>query len=154
MKEIKKVLIEVGHPAQVHQFKHLYKELENKNIDVLIVAKSKEVSEYLLKSYRLNYEIIDKTKKGIVNKIINLPVVYYRMYKIIRSFKPDIILSRFSLQSSHLAKIFDIPHIGFSDTEHVNLSDKLTVPFVDVKITAYSFLKALGKNHFKYIGNI
>lgn len=154
MIEIKKVLIEVGHPAQVHQFKYLYKELENKNIEVLIVAKSKEVSEYLLEAYGLNYKIIDKTKKGIVNKLLNLPVVYYRMYKIIKSFKPDIILSRFSFQSSHLAKILNIPHIGFSDTEHVNLSDKLTVPFVDVKITASSFLKDLGKNHFKYKGNI
>lgn len=154
MKEVKRVLIDVGHPAQVHQFKNLYKNLTSRGIDVLIVAKDKEMSEYLLKTYNINYLIIDKTKKGIISKLINLPRVYFRMYKIIKMFNPDILLSRFSFQSSHLAFLLNIPHIGFTDTEHVNFSDKLTVGFVDVKITANSYSKNLGKNHFRYNGNI
>lgn len=154
MTSIKKVLIEIGHPGQVHQFKYLYKELTNNGIEVLVVSKSKEVSVFLLKVYNLKYKIIDKTKKGLIRKLFNLPSVYFKMYKIIKSFKPDIILSRFSFQSSHLAKICGIPHIGFTDTEHVILSDKLTVPFVNVKITANSYTKDLGKNHFRYDGNI
>lgn len=151
---IKKVLIDIGHPAQVHQFKYLYNDLKANEIEVLIVAKDKEVSEYLLKAYNIEYLIIDKTKQGIINKISNLPIVYYRMFKIIKSFKPDIILSRFSFQSSHLAYLLKIPHVGFTDTEHVNLSDKLTVPFVDIKLTSNSYCKDLGKNHFRYDGNI
>lgn len=154
MRKIKKVLIEVGHPAQVHQFKYLYNNLKVKGFDVLVVAKDKEVTEFLLKSYSIEYVIIGKTKKGILSKILDLPKVYYKMYRIIKLFSPDIILSRFSFQSSHLAFLFNIPHIGFTDTEHVNLSDKLTVPFVDVKITANSYFKNLGKNHIRYNGNI
>lgn len=154
MRKIKKVLIDVGHPAQVHQFKYLYKDLKNNGFDVLVVAKDKEVSEYLLEVYNIEYIIIDKTKKGITSKLLNLPIVYFKMFKIIKMFNPDIILSRFSFQSSHWAFLLNIPHIGFTDTEHVNLSDKLTVPFVDVKITANSYLKNLGKNHFRYNGNI
>ncbi len=154
MRKIKKILIDVGHPAQVHQFKYLYKDLKDNGFEVLVVAKDKEVSEYLLKAYDIEYLIIDKTKKGIFSKILNLPIVYKKMFKIIKLFKPDIILSRFSFQSSHLAFLLNIPHIGFTDTEHVNLSDKLTVPFVDVKITANSYFKNLGKNHIRYNGNI
>ena len=154
MRKIKKVLIDIGHPAQVHQFKYLYKDLKDNGFDVLIVAKDKEVSEYLLKTYNIEYIIIDKTKKGITSKLLNLPKVYYKMYRIIKLFNPDIILSRFSFQSSHLAFLLNIPHIGFTDTEHVNLSDKLTVPFVGTKITANSYFKDLGKNHIRYNGNI
>jgi len=154
MKKINKILIDVGHPAQVHQFKYLYRDLKDNGYEVLFVAKDKEVSEYLLKAFDIEYLIIDKTKKGIFSKIINLPKVYLKMYKIIKEFNPDVILSRFSFQSSHLAFFLGIPHVGFTDTEHVNLSDKLTVPFVDVKITANSYLKNLGNNHFRYNGNI
>lgn len=151
---VKKILIDIGHPAQVHQFKYLIKDFVANGYKVLVAAKDKEVSEFLLKAYDIDYIIIDKTKIGIGLKLLNLPKVYYKMYKIIKDFNPDIILSRFSFQSSHLAFLLNIPHIGFTDTEHVNLSDKLTVPLVDVKITAISYFKGLGRNHIKYDGNI
>ena len=118
MTKKKRVLFETGHPAQVHQFKYICQELTKKGFEVLIAAKSKEISEYLLKAYDLPYVIIDETKKGLVSKIFNLPTVYYRMFKVIRSFKPDIIVSRYSFQASHLAWLLRIPHIGFTDTEN------------------------------------
>ncbi len=149
-----KVLIEVGHPAQVHQFKILAKKLIQNGHKVLFVAKKKEVSQYLLDKYQLPYVILDSPKKGMLNKILNIPRVYWRFMKILRRFNPDILLSRFTLHSSHLAKILGIPHIGFTDTEHVKMMDALTVPFVDYKFTAFSYEKDLGKNHFRYAGNI
>ncbi len=149
-----KVLIEVGHPAQVHQFKHIAKRLMEHKHKVLIVAKEKEVTQHLLESYDLPYVILDKPKNGLLNKILNIPKVYLRFFKILRKFKPDLILSRFTLHSSHLAKLMGIPHIGFTDTEHVKFMDSLTVPFVDYKFTAFSYEKDLGKNHFRYAGNI
>ncbi len=149
-----KVLIEIGHPAQVHQFKIIAKKLLQNEHDVLFAAKKKEVSQYLLDKYQLPYVILDSPKKGMLNKILNIPRVYWRFLKILKRFKPDILLSRFTLHSSHLAKILGIPHIGFTDTEHVKMMDALTVPFVDYKFTAFSYEKDLGRNHFRYAGNI
>ena len=48
----------------------------------------------------------------------------------------------------------NIPHIGFTDTENATLLDSITVPFVNVKLTSKSYLKPLGKNHYRYNGNI
>ncbi|MCF8367445.1 MAG: DUF354 domain-containing protein [Bacteroidales bacterium] len=149
-----RILIEVGHPAQVHQFRIIAKKLLQNSNQVLFVAKKKEITITLLQIYDLPYEIIDDSKKGIVSKVLHIPKVYLNFYRIVKKFKPNIILSRFSLQSSHIAKLLNIPHIGFTDSEHVKLMDSLTVPFVNYKFTAFSYYKDLGKNHFRYPSNI
>ena len=149
-----RVLIDIGHPKQVHQFKYTYWELEKKGWECLFVSKDKEITIDLLKKYKLKYFCLGKTKTKIISKIFNMPIFAYRFYKIVKKFNPDIILSRFSAHSAHVAKLLKIPHIGFSDTEHATLLDYITVPFVDIKLTSTSYKKDLGKNHFRYNGNI
>ena len=63
----KKILIDIGHPAQVHQFKNIYFELINKNYEVFFVAKNKEISIDLLNIYQIPYFDIGKPKKGFFN---------------------------------------------------------------------------------------
>jgi predicted glycosyltransferase len=151
---LKKLLIDIGHPAQVHQFKYLYQELTNKGIDVLFSTKDKDIALYLLNSYHLPYRNLGRPKKGLIRKILFIPISCYRFFKIVRIFKPDIVLSRFSFHSSWVSFVLRIKHIGFTDTEHVGLADALTVPLVNVKLTAYSYQKKLGKNHLRYSGSI
>ena len=43
-----RILFDVGHPAQVHQFKHLYWLLEKNGWECLFVAKDKDITKYLL----------------------------------------------------------------------------------------------------------
>lgn len=151
---MKRVLIETGHPAQVHQFAQIAKELQQKGHTTLFVTRDKELCLYLLKRYDLDYKVLGKSKRGITNKILHLPYKYMKMLSIIRKFKPDILISRFSAESSHAAWLMRVPHIAFTDSEHIQMLDKLTVPFVNIKITAHSYTKDLGKNHFRYKGNI
>ena len=77
-----KLLIDIGHPAQVHQFKYVYNELVKSGHDVLFTAKDKEISNYLLRVYNKeifkslidNQEIIKilKNKKTRLNFDINI----------------------------------------------------------------------------------
>jgi len=150
----KRILFDVGHPAQVHQFKHVYWKLAEKGWEGLFTAKDKEVTLQLLKSYNLPYVCIGRTKKGLGNKIVNLPWTIFKFAKIVRDFKPDIICSRFSPHSCWVSKVLGISHIGFADTEHTRLLDKITVPWVDLKVTPAAYQKDLGKNHFWFNGNI
>lgn len=151
---MKRIIIDIGHPAQVHHFKNFYRELEKNGWDPIITAKDKEISIYLLRKYNLKFKKIGTTQKGLLKKILYLTITAYKFFKIVRKFKPDMIVSRSSAHSAHISKLLRIPHIAFSDTENVNLLDKITVPFVDVKLTANSYKKDLGKNHFRYSGNI
>jgi len=150
----KKLLIDIGHPAQVHQFKNIYSELKKLNYEVLITTKDKDIALYLLNKYEIPYENLGKPKKGLIRKVLYIPISCYAFYKICKKFKPDFILSRFSFHAAWISFILSIKHIGFTDTEHVGLADTLTVPFVNTKLTAYSYNKDLGKNHIRYSGNI
>lgn len=149
-----RVLISIGHPAQVHQFKYVYREMKKKGHELLFLAKDKEMTHYLLNFYDLPYIPIKKTNKGLINKISNIPYSCYQAFKIIRKFKPNLVLSRGYLPVVWVSWIVNINQIYFTDTEHVKLADKLTNPFVSCKLTAYSYNKDLGKNHFRYSGNI
>lgn len=149
-----KILIDIGHPAQVHQFKYVYKELLKKGHEVLFTTKDKDIALYLLDKYKLSYINLGKPKKGLLNKILYIPNTCFKFLKIIISFKPNIILSRGSIHSSWMSFLFIKKHVSFADTEHVGLADTLTVPFVKTKLTAFSYYKDLGINHFRFSGNI
>jgi len=149
-----KIIIDIGHPAQVHQFKNIYWELKEKGYEILFTAKRKEITQYLLRQYNLQFESMGQPRKGLVKKILYIHTSCFRFYKIVKQFKPNLVLSRFSFHATWVSSLLKIPHIGFTDTEHVILADKLTVPFVNTKLTAYSYQKDLGKNHIRYSGNI
>lgn len=149
-----RILISIGHPAQVHQFKYLYKEMRSRGHDLLFLAKDKEMTHYLLDTYGIPYISVRKTNNGLMNKICNIPYSCYQALKILLKFKPTIILSRGYLPVVWVGYLLRIKHIYFTDTEHVNLADKLTIPFVNCKITSTSYNKNLGRNHIKYHGLI
>lgn len=149
----KKIVIDIGHPGQVHQFKYIYAMLVQSGYEVLFTAKEKEMTIELLDNYGMPYHIIGKSKNGLLIKILNIPYTCFKFYKTMLEYKPDIILSRFSFHASWISFLVRKSHIGFTDTEHVNFADILTVPFVNVKLTSTSYKKNLGKNHFRYAGN-
>ncbi len=150
---MKKILIDTGHPAQIHQFRHLAGMLTEAGYTVLFLAREKEIARYLLEAYKIDYILMKKPTGGIVRKLLYLPVAYVQYIKIFRKFRPDLILSRFSLQSSHLAWLLRIPHIAYTDSEFVRFMDSFTVPFVKSKITSTSYGRDLGRRHYRVNAN-
>ena len=126
---MKKLLIEVGHPAHVHQFKNLYWELSKSNWDIKFVAKDKDIVFYLLEKYKIPYFKLGKTSPSIAKKILSIPAIDFKYLKIVKSFKPDLIISRVSPYSGHVSFLKRIPHICFTDTENVQLLDLISAPF-------------------------
>jgi hypothetical protein len=70
----KKLLIDIGHPAQVHNFKYVYWEMKKRGWEVIFTAKDKEMTLYLLEKYNLPSHIIGRTRKGILKKTFDLIV--------------------------------------------------------------------------------
>lgn len=73
MNSERRILIEVGHPAHVHQFKHMFWELEKSGWKGLFVTKDKECALDLLKEYKLPYVLLGKTQNGTIRKLLSLP---------------------------------------------------------------------------------
>ena len=147
---MKKVIFDIGHPAQVHNFKNIYWDLEQRGWKGLFVTKDKEICVELLEKYNLPFVILGKNRKGILKKIAFLIKDIFKFYGIVKRFKPDIVLNRMSLHSTLICKILKIGQISLADTEKsLNLSF-----LTDTILTATSFKKDFGDKHLRYRANI
>lgn len=150
----KKIIFDVGHPAQVHQFKNLYWELEKDGWEGLFTVKDKEIAIELLDKLHLPYKVVGINEKGIIKKLAKLPAQMWSFNKIVSAYKPDFIFSRFSIHAAYIARFGGVTNIGFADTEHTGMLDSITNPLIDYKLTAYSYEKEFKKNQIRYHGNI
>lgn len=150
----KKILIDIGHPAQVHCFKNIYKELKQEGHQLIVTSKDKEITKELLNENSIPYILLNKRTKSRLFKFLELPRVMFRFGKIIRQFEPDLILCRFSLHSVWIGRLFGTVIIGLADSEHTKKLDFLTKPMVQIKLTGDSYSKNLGKNHLRFPSNL
>lgn len=148
------ILIEVGHPNDVHQFKYLYKELIDRGCEVLFLVKRKDIVIELMDAYKLPYKVFAKTPNGFLRKVLTVPWFNLKYFLLANKFKANIILSRNSPHSAHYAFLKGIPHFGFADTENSGFADRLAVPFIKYFFTSTSYRKTFPRNHFRYPGYI
>ncbi len=147
------ILIDVGHPADLHRFRHLTAALREKGWNCLVVAKDKDVLLPLLKAFELPYTVLAANKGGVVSKLLNLPAALCRFYRVARRFRPAMAVSSASLHCSWICALLRIPHLAFIDTEPRKLVDALTLPLLQARITPFSYRRDLGADHIRYAGN-
>ena len=148
-----KIVVDIGHPADVHQFKNFVWEMEKRGHEILITASEKDVSLRLLNAYGFDYILLGSYGFSIAKKIINIPIMDFRMYRAVKSFKPDIFAGLGSVRGAHVSKLMGRPSITFNDTEPGIYQYKiLCSPFTDVTLTPSCFKKDLGKKQIRYAG--
>lgn len=138
-----KILFETNHPAHVHFFKNIIWNLEKMGHEVLIVARDKEITLALLDAYKFKYILIGPNYKSMLKKAYGLIKADYKLFKVAKDFKPDILVGRGSVYLAHLNILINKPYIAYIDTENANLTAWLTFPFADLIITSSSYKKKI-----------
>lgn len=146
-----KILIDVGHPSDVHLFRNFYFEMTQKGHQILFTARNKEVTYELLDAYNLNYKPYGKPFKSAIGKLFGILKFDIKLYRIAKKFKPDLFFCHGSFYASHVALFLKKPFITFEDTGNVE-QIMLYKYFSDVIITPDSFIKNLGKKHIRFKG--
>ena len=78
-----RILIDIGHPAQVHFFKHIIWGLEERGHKVKIALRNSDVAKKLLDYYGFDYEIvIQEHYKGLFKKAVGIFWIDYKIFKI------------------------------------------------------------------------
>ena len=146
-----KILFNIGHPAQVHLFKHLIWNLEKGGHECKITAVDKEVSLRLLNVYGFDYEVVGTAKSSLFSKATEMINIEYKLYRIAKSFKPDILVGASgNIYIAHVSKLLRKKSIIFEDSEHTRLEHFLYTPFVAVLCTTTSFKKNFGNKQIRY----
>ena len=145
-----KLLIDVNHPAHVHLFRNLSKEIEKLGHKVLWTARTRDVLKTLLDHYNCNYQMLSKAQKGILGLGIELIERDIKLLKVVNVFKPDLMIGT-SVCISHIGKLKNIPsaYFGEDNQDLIKLS-KIAYPFMDVICTPDCFKTNLGKKHITY----
>jgi len=147
-----KIIFYLGHPAHYHLFKYPIKFLKEKNHDIIILIKKKDILEELLKNDGLNYiNILHKGRRdgkiGITWGLLKRELV---LIKIAKKFRPHIMVGT-SSEITHIGKLLNINSlvVNEDDFDVVPLFSKLTYPFADCILAPTSC--QIGKWNYKSI---
>lgn len=147
-----RVLIDIGHPADVHLFKNMAWNLIKHGHEVKFTAREKEIVVDLLDAYGFDYIMLGKIKGSLVNKLYRVLLYELKLLRLALKFKPDIFVGMVQPAAAHVSKVLRRPLIAFEDTESATLVHQVGLPFVDAVVTSTSFRKNLGKKQVRYNG--
>lgn len=149
-----RVLFSTGHPAQIHNFRLLRVELEEKGCDVFWLATEKDISKYLLGKYNIEYSLLKKPSKGILSKLYTLFFNTCKSINFLRKNSVEIVISRFSPYLCLATFLLRLPHISLTDTESALFYDRLFGHFVSSVLTSKSYRLDLRKDQIRFNGNV
>lgn len=146
-----KVLINIGHPGQVHLFKNLVWELEKRGDDCMVTVVDKDVALHLLDAYKIPYRVVGRARRSVVSKALEMVRIDLELLKVAGEYRPDVLLGGVgNAYVGHVGRIIHRPSIVFDDTEHAKLDHLLMDPFVSSICTPSSFSEDLGKKQVRY----
>ena len=148
-----KLLFDIVHPAHVHFFKHMIRELESRGHGVKIVGRHKDVTCALLEHYGFDYVPVGRAgSKSLLGLGQELLARNIAIWRIARRFRPDAILTR-NPAGAQVARLMGIP--GIFDTDDgaaAGIHFKAAAPFAHVITTPDCFEESYGAKHLKYPG--
>lgn len=147
------ILFDIGHPAQVYNFKYIYQKLASDGHHLYVTAIDKDITIDLLDKFEIPYIKLKNTKKSLFLKLCWIIWANFKALKIQRKYKIDLVVSRMSLYHTIPAWLFRKKHIGLCDTESA-MENKLISKFMTLVLSSDSFKKSFGGNHYKIKSNI
>lgn len=145
-----KILVDIGHPAHVHYFRNLAKNLMREGSEVLFTTRDKEVAIQLLDHYGLDYVNFGKPFKSRIGKIWGLFGFTWRLFFVALKFRPDIYLNA-TQYSAMVAWLLRKPHISLEDTFNFE-QVRLYMPFTNAVLTGSFPHPSLGGKEIHYDG--
>lgn len=135
------ILVELGHPAHVHFFRHPIQIWRNQGHRVLIVTRDKEITHTLLDEIGLKYLPLTKQRMHMWSQGIELLIRWAKIFYIIKRQKIDVAISISGISTAVPARLAGIVSMTNSDTEDARLSNSIAFRFSDVILTPTTFLR-------------
>lgn len=147
-----KILLDILHPAHVHVFKNFVWEMQKQGHTVKITSRSKDIANKLLDAYGFEYTNLSKPSKKFLGMIIEFFSRGYKLYKIGKEFKPDVLVGCTGTSISPIGRLLGKPVFIFYDTEIVPISNMLSYPLATYVCTPDCYVGNIGKHHVRYQG--
>ena len=128
-----RILIDVGHPAHVHNYRNLAEELEKKGHQVFWAVKEIDVAKRLLNYYGFKYFVLPKKSDSLPGKVWKQIIYDLLILKICLQKKIDFAIGT-SVSVAHVSKILRVKSVVFDDDddEVQPLVTRYVNPYADI----------------------
>lgn len=148
-----RVLFDVAHPAHVHFYRHLRRQLVDEGHATLVVGRDKDVTLDLLRAFRIpHYRVGRSGARGMAGQALELLDRDYALLRLARRFRPDLVLTR-SPAGAQVARLTGAT--GVFDTDDgraVGVHFWASAPFAHVITSPDSLTEDYGPRHRRYRG--
>ncbi|MDD3962312.1 MAG: DUF354 domain-containing protein [Bacteroidales bacterium] len=144
------ILFDIGHPAHVHYFKYVIRNLEGDGHTVFISARERYPVFELLEAYGLDYYNRGKGSDSKIGKLISIFTTDLKLLRFARKHHISLLVGFGSFYLSHVGFLLRKPSLILDDTDNALLSQKLYRPFATKILSPASFRKNFGIKHEKF----
>lgn len=146
-----KIIVDINHPAHVHFFKNFIWAMQRRGHKVLVTASYKDIAQDLLKKYHIPFVHMGTYGDNLIIKILQVPLMFWRMLMVGKKFKADIFLGVASSRAAQAAWALGKKSILFDDTLY-KPNILLYLPFVTKVFTPDCVKMNLGPKQVRYAG--
>lgn len=146
-----RVLVDIGHPAHVHLFKHVISKIDSLGGKTCITTRKKDVATELMDAYGLQYHVIGHYSNRI-DHLLSLIITTNKLLKIARKFNPHIILSVGSVHAIQVAMILNRISVSLIDTEGSVLEGLINRILASRIYNPKPFRMKMGRKQVRYNG--
>ena len=126
-----KIWIDIVNAPHVRFFKSIIHYLENEGEEVFITARRFGDVHRLLDLFQINYHLVGWHGVSLEEKLIRSTQRAYELSQIISREKPDVAVSKHSIELPRISYGLNIPSVYILDNEHAIAANKLTLPLCD-----------------------
>ena len=144
------ILFDIGHPAHVHYFKNVIRNLEADGHTVFISARERYPVFELLEAYGFEYFNRGTGSDTKAGKLINIFSTDLKLLCFARKHRIDLLVGFGSFYLSHVGFLLRKPSIILDDTDNAKLSQMLYKPFATKILSPSSFRNDFGQKHEKF----
>lgn len=145
-------VFELNHPKHYYQFKYVMRILKEHGHECIVLARDKDVLLKVLEEENLTYEVFGQHKKKMLGKVLGTFSIIPHYMRIVKRFKPDVIVSKASFYGCYCAKRYGCKSVIFPDSEVVKVTNKYVVPLATLVVTPDTFGLDYGEKHRRIKG--
>jgi predicted glycosyltransferase len=144
-----RVLVDVGHPAHVHFFRHPLQQIQKDGHEVVVTARDNAVAVALLRGFAIPHQVIGPRGAGPRREYVQR---LGALLRVIRRTRPDVVTAIGGAFVAPAGRLTGVPSLVFTDTEHVALDRYLTYPWATRICTPDAFARDLPRAQVRYRG--
>lgn len=146
------VLIDIGHPAHVHFFRHAIRELAARGHDVRLAARELPVALSLLRAYDLPCRVVGAKRRGALGLALELACHSAGLLAMTRHWRPDVATAIGGTLLVAAARLRGCRVVVWDDTDTAVMENRITHPLAHRIMTPDVYPVDIGPKQTRYHG--